>query len=307
MVPVAHAESEGEALERRETKGNDREASVRLAAAGKRGAQSIGGDAGEGDAEDERATVLVVEDNGEMRAYLREELSEQWTVLEAADGAEGWERVQAETPDLVVSDVMMPNVGGFELCERIKSDETLRTIPVLLLTARARETDAVEGLAAGADDYVAKPFDAEELRQRITNHLAARRHLRAHFQEEVRLDGLDALGEVDADAVPMLEQVVEAVEGHLDNPDFTVGDLASSLALSRRQLTRRLKQSVGETPGDVIHQLRMERAKTLLVGAESVAEVAYAVGYRSPSSFSQSFRKATGMTPSAYAEAQQED
>jgi transcriptional regulator GlxA family with amidase domain len=199
---------------------------------------------------------------------------------------------------------MMPEMDGFELCKRIKGVEALRTVPVLLLTARAGEGAAVEGLEAGADDYVAKPFDAEELRQRIDNHLAARRHLKARYQAEVRLEGLAELGEIQEEGVPIMEKVIEAAEGRLDNPDFTVGDLASSLAMSRRQLTRRLKRAVGETPGEVIYQLRIARAKTLLMEAESVAEVAYAVGYRSPSSFSQSFRKATDMTPSEYVERQ---
>ncbi len=304
LVPVARARAEKEKNGIRKLGKEEEEG--RIGAVGSRATDKT--DAGRGrEDRDEKPTLLVVEDNAEMRAYLRDELSTQWTVREAADGAEGWTEVQAEPPDLVVSDVMMPEVDGIELCKRIKNDDTLRTVPVLLLTARAGGAAAVEGLEAGADDYVAKPFDTEELRQRIENHLAARRHLKGRYQEEVQLEGLDALTAVDQEAVPILEQVIEAVEGRLENPDFTVGDLASALAMSRRQLTRRLKNAVGETPGDIIYQLRIERAKSLLSQAESVAEVAYAVGYRSPSSFSQSFRKATGMTPSEYIETQSEE
>ncbi|PQJ34848.1 hypothetical protein BSZ35_09750 [Salinibacter sp. 10B] len=249
------------------------------------------------------ATILVVEDNAEMRAYLHEQLSHSWRILEATNGEEGWEQVQKNEPDLVLSDVMMPETDGYALCRRIKADEQLRVTPVLLLTARADETATREGLQCGADDYVAKPFDVEELRQRIANHLAARRHLQSHYREEVSLAGLNATAEEQS----FLERVVDATEGRLQDPDFTVGDLASEMALSRRQLTRRLKKAVGETPGNVIYRLRIERAKTLLASdTTSVAEVAYAVGYRSPSSFSQSFRKMVGCPPSEYVEAQQE-
>jgi CheY-like chemotaxis protein len=254
---------------------------------------------GDGKIGEEGATILVVEDNAEMRAYLREELRGDYAVLDAADGEEGWDTVQAERPDLVVSDVMMPETDGFELCRRIKDDEALRSIPVLLLTARADEEATLEGLESGADDYVAKPFGPEELRRRIENHLAARRHLEARYREEVRLAPFDTAA--DADAVPFVEDVTKTIEAHIGNPDFGVGDLATEMALSRRQLARRLKEAVGASPSDVLRRCRIERAKTLFEeGAETVSEVAYAVGYRSPSHFSQVFQEEVGKTPSAY-------
>jgi signal transduction histidine kinase/DNA-binding response OmpR family regulator len=253
-------------------------------------------------AAEEAATILVVEDNAEMRAYLREELGRRWRVLEAAGGEDGWETVQKEEPDLVVSDVMMPGTDGFELCRRIKGDAALRTIPVLLLTARADEEATLEGLQSGADDYVAKPFGPAELRQRIENHLAARAHLRERYRKEGPLSSLIAPVGDDA-ASPFVESVVDALEPHLDNPDFTVEQLAEEVALSRRQLSRRLKSAVGEPPSEFLRRCRIERAKTLFEnGAETVAEVAYAVGYRSPSHFSQVFQDEVGTTPSAYRE-----
>jgi DNA-binding response OmpR family regulator len=255
----------------------------------------------EGDLGEETATILVVEDNAEMRAYLREELSEKYSVLEAADGEEGWEAVQAGVPDLVVSDVMMPETGGFALCRQIKDDEALRSIPVLLLTARVGEEATREGLRCGADDYVEKPFDAVALRHRVENHLAARRHLQARYQETVRLSALGT--DVDEEEVPFVEAVTETINENLDNPDFGVEQLASEVALSRRQLSRRLKSAVGEPPSEFLRRCRIERAKTLFEnGAETVAEVAYAVGYRSPSHFSQVFQDEVGTTPSAYRE-----
>jgi len=250
---------------------------------------------------DDEARILVVEDNAEMRAYLREELSGWWQVEEATDGEDGWDTVQDAMPDLVVSDVMMPDTDGYELCRRIKTDPDLRAIPVLLLTARASDEATLEGLASGADDYVAKPFGAAELRQRIRNHLAARRHMQARYRDEIKIEGLDQV--IDADEQPFVEDVLDAIEEHLSDPDFGVGNLAEAMALSRRQLTRRLKRSVDATPGDLIQQCRLQRAKNILeADPGTIAEVAYAVGFRSPSHFSSRFREEVGQTPSAYAE-----
>ncbi len=255
--------------------------------------RSANGQSGETD------TVLVVEDNDEMRAYLREQLAAHWHVLEAADGEAGWRTVREERPDLVLSDVMMPGTDGIELCDRIKNEEPLRTIPVLLLTARVGDDAVLEGLQVGADDYVEKPFDVTELRQRIENHLASRRHLREQHRKEVRLEALEVV--VEEEDVPFAEEVVTVVEERLSNPDFTVSRLAEEMALSRRQLTRRLKDVLGETPGALIRRRRIERAKEYLEGeAETVAEVAYATGFRSPSAFSQTFRDVVGTSPSAY-------
>jgi signal transduction histidine kinase/DNA-binding response OmpR family regulator len=247
------------------------------------------------------ATVLVVEDNAEMRAHLREQLSDFWTVRTAADGEEGWAEVQEAPPDLVLSDVMMPTVDGTELCERIKGSEALRQTPVLLLTARAGTDAEIEGLKTGADDYVTKPFDAEELRQRIANHLAAREHLRERYRTEVRVEPTGTV--VENDEAPFVEEVIEAVETRLGDPGLTVSQIADAVALSRRQLTRRLKDTVGQTPAAFLRERRIERAKELLAkDPETIAEVAYAVGFRSPSAFSQTFRDETGRTPSEYVE-----
>lgn len=247
----------------------------------------------------EDATVLVVEDNDEMRAYLREVLCERWAVLEAENGKEGWALVQREEPDLVLSDVMMPGIDGAELCERIKSTDGLRVTPVLLLTAQTSKEATIAGLETGANDFVTKPFDPEELRQRIENHLAARRHARASYREEARFQPVDQ-GVAD-DYVPFLEDVTEVIEANLFDPDFTVGRLADEVALSRRQLTRRLKKAVGESPAAFVRDCRIERAKALLEDeSRTVAEVAYAVGFRSPSHFSQVFQEKVGPSPSDY-------
>ncbi|WP_176521754.1 ATP-binding protein [Longimonas halophila] len=250
-------------------------------------------------ASESNATVLVVEDNAEMLSFLEEELSPHWHVRTAEHGAEGWTMIQNRAPDLVLADVMMPEMNGFALCRAIKEDAELRTLPVLLLTARASNEAKREGLGCGADAYIAKPFDVAALKQRIANHLAARKHLRSRFEEQVSLSSTNA--SIDRQHLPFMEAVAGAVDEHLDNPDFTVDQLASAVALSRRQCTRRLKDAVDMTPAAFIRHRRIEHAKTLLqTDPETIAEVVYAVGFRSPSHFSKVFREATGQSPSAY-------
>jgi signal transduction histidine kinase/DNA-binding response OmpR family regulator len=249
----------------------------------------------------ERPVLLVVEDNDEMRHFLHRQLAEDWTVRTAADGEEGWSMLQTLQPDLVLSDVMMPTVNGLELCERIKEDEALRETPVLLLTARAGDRAAVEGLGSGADDFVTKPFDMDELRQRIRNHLAAREHLRARYRDEVELAQLGAT--VAEESVSFVEEAIAVVEEHLGDPDFTVGRFADEVALSRRQLGRRLKDAVDKPPSKFIRDYRIESAKAQLkTDPETIAEVAYAVGFRSPSHFTQTFQEYAGCTPSMFVE-----
>jgi signal transduction histidine kinase/DNA-binding response OmpR family regulator/streptogramin lyase len=246
------------------------------------------------------AEVLVVEDNDDMRALLCEHLSAYWTVREAATGEAAWTQIQNNAPDLVLTDVMMPGLDGFALCQKIKDDAELRTLPVVLLTARTADDDTIEGLECGADDYVAKPFDLDELVHRLDNHLATRDHLRDRYQQEVRIEPIEAV--VDDSDVPFVEDVLEAIEDHLADPDFTARRLSDAVALSRRQLTRRLKKAVGETPAAFIRQRRIQRAQELLADrqTDTVAQVAYAVGFRSPSHFSQVFQDATGCTPTDY-------
>jgi len=247
----------------------------------------------------DEATILVVEDNAEMRSYLCEILETNWAVLEAEDGAKGWDKIQAHEPDLVLSDVMMPTVDGYELCRCVKDDERLRVTPVLLLTAQAGEEAAVEGLECGADDYVAKPFDVAELTQRIKNHLAARRHLQSRYRDEVEMGTMV----VDEEHVPFVERFLDVVEEHLGNPDLTVGRIAEEMALSRRQLTRRVKAATRHTPAAFVRTHRLEQAKALLAREpETIAEVAYAVGFKSSSSFSHAFNEEVGVSPSTYVE-----
>ncbi len=251
--------------------------------------------------------VLVVDDNAELRALLRRTLGAAYRVAEAADGEAALgtlrEATAAEDPfALVLADVMMPRLDGFGLCRAIREDGALAATPVVLVTARATAEDAIEGLLAGADDYVAKPFHAGELRARIARLLE-------------RTDGgsgeASGAGAVSVAlplqvAVPAAEEafvreVLAVAEAHLGEPGFTADALAAEVGFSTRQLARRLKEAVGQTPGALVRELRLTQAALLLErDAGTVAEVGYRCGFRSASHFSQAFKARFGRSPSAY-------
>jgi DNA-binding response OmpR family regulator len=259
------------------------------------------------------ATVLVVEDHDDMRAYLRDLLVPHYHVEEAADGEAGLaaaRRLAAEdrAPDLVISDLMMPGLDGYALCHALKEDEALGHVPVVLLTARADEESKLEGLSEGADDYLAKPFSAEELLARCENLIEVRRRLRARFSGEVVVRPSDRVVEssevvVEREEADWVEAARAVCEEHIADANFGVDWLADELDVSTRTLRRRLKAASGLTPGAFLRTLRLERAAELLeAGADGVAEVGAAVGYTNADWFSQAFRQGFGVPPSAWAE-----
>ena len=245
--------------------------------------------------------ILIVEDNAEVRGYLRTHLEATYRILEAADGAAGLATAREAQPDLILSDVMMPEMDGHALCRALKADEQLRTIPVVLLTAKAGEQETVYGLESGADDYIVKPFSVRELKARVAALIRARRQAQRQFSREIVVQPAGITIQPEDEA--FLERVLAVVEARLGESSFSAGAMADAVGLSRRQLERRLAEAAGETPAELLRRMRLERARQLL-GARSgtIAEVAYAVGFRSPAHFSKAFRKAFGVSPSAFSE-----
>ncbi len=241
--------------------------------------------------------VLIVEDHGGVRAFVRDVLRRRYRTTEAATGEEALEAARAERPDLVVSDVMMPGMDGVELVRRLRADDALAAVPVVLLTARADEPSRLEGLGAGADDYLAKPFSAAELLTRAENLIELRRALRERYSGEV-LVGPSRVAVPSADAV-FLDRVRAVVEAHIGNTAFGVEWLADEVHLSRRQLHRRLRALTGLSTVGFVRMMRLERAAQLLEQrAGTVAEVARAVGFEDASYFARLFRQAYGRSPS---------
>lgn len=231
-------------------------------------------------------TVLVVEDNDEMRAFLRKQLSDHYRVRVAEDGNRAWQQVREKPPDLLVSDTEMPGTSGTVLCRRVKQAEEVPSIPVILLAEETRPSTDASGTRA--DEVLSKPFAMAELREAIRRYVPP--------------DEFSPLSDVE-EPNEFLKTVLRTIERQLHDPAFAVEDLADEVSLSRRHLTRRLKTLAYTTPAALIRDRRIERAKTHLADNPStVAEVGRAVGFRSASHFSQVFREEVGCPPSTYRE-----
>ena len=252
------------------------------------------------DEEDQPPLVLVVEDHPDLLDYLRNELPPEFRVVEATRGDEGLDKAIAEIPDLVLSDVMMPGLDGFELCGRLKDDERTSHIPVILLTALTETESKRRGLETGADDYLPKPFDTEELKIRIRNLIVQRRKLAEQFARQVATLAPEAMPVSSADERFLLRSR-EIIEAHLDDPDFRIDTFCREIAMSRSQLHRKLKAVTGKSTREIIRAHRLQRAAQLLeAGYGNVTEVAFAVGFRHLSYFSSSFHEQYGVMPSDF-------
>ena len=241
--------------------------------------------------------VLVVEDNEDVRQYIIDQLRGRYRLLEAPNGQIGLEIATREVPSLIITDVMMPEMDGVELCRRLKEQEATSHIPIIMLTAKAEREDKLEGLEQGADDYLTKPFDGEELRLRVHNLLERGRRWRERFSKEVSFKP----SEVAATSVDeaFLIKIAEVIEQNMEEETFGVPDLANAVGLSRSQLHRKLKALSDKSPSQVIREMRLQRAKDLLEkGAGNASEVAFMVGFNSLAYFSKCFKDAYGRPPS---------
>lgn len=242
--------------------------------------------------------VLVVEDHADLRTYIADQLQDKYRVVLAENGRIGLDLATEHTPDLIVTDIMMPEMNGQELTERLKNDERTSHIPVIMLTAKADQSDKIEGLTTGADAYLTKPFDARELLATINNLIELRRRLHERFSKEVRFKPAEVL-ETSLDD-KFLHRVREAIEANMDDEQFGVENLARQVALSRSQLHRKLQALTGKGPNEIIRQMRLERAKSLLEqGAGTISEIAFRVGFNSPAYFSTCFSEQYGYPPTS--------
>lgn len=248
---------------------------------------------------DQPSQILVVEDNDELRGFLVGELSVAYRVLQAADGETGWQLTQTDLPDLVISDVMMPLMDGYELTRLIKSHPATNHIPVLLLTAKAAHQSLIDGLREGADDYLAKPFHLDELHLRIRNRLAFQQKLREQYRQSFTQPDLPPpLATVDD---VFLQRVYALLETHLNDPTLDVDWLAEQLAMSRKTLYRKTHSVVQLAPTDLIRQYRLRKAADLLRAGHSASQTAYQVGFKTPAYFTTAFREFYQKTPTEFA------
>ena len=247
----------------------------------------------------DKPMVLIVEDHADVRTYVRGCLDEHYRVEEAEDGVAGLEKVRALMPDLIITDVMMPRMDGHTFCRQVKSDKALNHIPVVMLTAKATEESKIEGLLARVDDYLHKPFNAQELLARVANLIAVRRLLQERYRRELLLQASE-VSVRSADDL-FISDARTVVEKYIDET-LDVDTFAQEMHFEKRQLQRKLKDLTGQTPTEFILTIRLSRAKQLLdAQAGSVSHIAYDVGFNSPSYFTKRFREHFGLTPSEYA------
>lgn len=251
-------------------------------------------------ADPEKPLVLVVEDNAEMAAFLAGELATHYRVLTAADGQEGLQLAQAELPDLVLTDVMMPLMDGYELTQRLKTDPATDHIAVILLTAKTAHPSRIEGLQQGADDYIGKPFHMDELRLRLNNLLVRQQLLRAHYQQLVVHPDAPFQPHTETMTDKFLQQLYGLLETHLDNSQFGVEQLAQAVGMSRRTLHRKLTAVANLTINDFMRQYRLKRGIQFLREGHNVSETAYLIGYESPAHFTTVFKEYYQQTPSEF-------
>jgi DNA-binding response OmpR family regulator len=249
-----------------------------------------------------RATILLVEDNSDMRRYLREHLNHQHRLFEASNGEDGVRQALQEIPDLVISDVMMPKMDGLELCRKLKANELTSHIPIILLTARGSGESKLKGLELGADEYLTKPLNARELQLRIKNLMAQQQKLRRRYREEItaldaNLAGLPAASSDEK----FLKRAAEVLEKHLANPGFSPEMFADAMMMSRPHLNRKLRGLLGQRTGEFIRTMRLKRAAELLrQKSGTVSEIAFQVGFNHLSYFARSFRAQYGQSPHEY-------
>ena len=264
------------------------------------------------DAEDEKTSILIVEDNNELRHFLWNILSETYTVLEATNGKEGLKYAQQYIPDLIISDVMMPVMDGLDMVKAIKADHDTCHIPIILLSAKSSLDDRIAGLEQGIDDYITKPFSSTYLKTRILSLLRQRKQLQdlylsklsEHTQEEDHINGWEpSQPQVTPYDEQFMQQVMAFMEEQMDNTDITIDDFANKLMLSRTVFYRKLKSIVGLTPVDFVCEMRIKRAAQLIEKSEySFSQIAYMTGFNDPKYFSRRFKKIMGVTPTEYKE-----
>jgi signal transduction histidine kinase/DNA-binding response OmpR family regulator len=243
--------------------------------------------------------VLIVEDNAELRHFIHEYISESYDVIEAENGLEGFKKATETIPNLIISDIMMPGLDGISLCRKLKEDPRTSHIPIILLTAKTNDESKIEGLKTGADEYLIKPFSAEELLLRVNNLIRQQQKFKEKFSQSITLNP----GEVSVASVDeqFLQRVLKVMDEHSANAEFDVVAFSREVGMSKAQLNRKLSALVDQSPGEFIRTFRLKKAANLLKQNHgNIAEIAFMVGFSSPNYFTKCFHDHYGVAPSEY-------
>lgn len=243
-------------------------------------------------------SLLIIEDNADMLHFLASYFSPKYNVYTATNGEEGLRLLAKYSIQLVVSDVMMPVMDGYELCRRIKSDINTSHIPIILLTARSESSDMLRGYKCGAEAYVMKPFDPQMLDMQVANIINTQRQQQERFSNGTEtVNDEDVINDIDRD---FLARVSKLVDENIDNSHFCIQDVTTSLGISRSLLHVKMKSLLNTSMGDFIKKRRLEKACQLLRSGKNVSETAYMTGFSDPNYFSKAFKKHFGKSPTEY-------
>ncbi len=243
--------------------------------------------------------ILIVEDNEELRAFIRESLAKRYDILESDNGVGGWEIAKEQIPDIIISDVTMPGMDGMELCAKLKNDESTSHIPVIMLTALAASMHQISGLEAGADIYLTKPFSIQVLELSVKNVIASREALKEKFSKQVML--MPRRVEIQSPDEKFLNKLMQLVADHMEDPDFNVTALVTYIGMSQTVLYKKIKALTDMSITDFIKSQRLKRAAQLLQENKmNISEVAYSVGFNDRKYFSKEFKKQFGKAPTEY-------
>ncbi len=249
--------------------------------------------------DEKRNSILIVEDNQEIREYLKELLEKEYNVDRAENGKIGYEMALENEYDLILSDVLMPEMDGIEFCKKLKTNIETSHIPVILLTAKSANQFRLEGLAYGAEAYMTKPFNPEELKVQVNTILEARQKVKERFGKIITLEPTDI--EITSQEEEFIEKVIKSIEENIENSDFRSEDLARLVGTSTTTLYRKLKSLTGQSSNDIIRTIRLKRAAQLLRDSKNtISEVAYSVGFNDVKYFRKCFSKQFSSTPSDY-------
>ena len=264
-----------------------------------------------GEDTDAKGTMLLVEDNSELRLFLRSIFASEYRIVEAVDGMQGWSKALKFLPDIIISDVMMPEKDGIAMTRELRADMTTSHIPIVLLTAKTSIESKLEGLEYGADDYITKPFSATYLKARVKNLLTQRQKLQGIYRDNLMTgapattseeETVEEKGpEMSPNDRKFMDKLVDLMEKNMDNGELVVDDLVQELAVSRSVFFKKLKTLTGLAPIEFIKEMRIKRAVQFIeTGEYSMTQISYMVGINDPRYFSKCFKQKMGMTPTEY-------
>jgi len=266
---------------------------------------------------DKETTILIIEDNEELRHFIKKILSPNYNVLEAPNGKIGLELTLNVSPDIVVSDIMMPEMDGVEYLNAVKTNHDISHIPIILLTAKSSIDDRIKGMEYGADSYITKPFSASYLKTRIALLIKQRKQLRDYYmskEKDIKVQIMPA--EEFEPSIPKVTnydneficKVIQHIEENIDNSEFKIDIIAENMNMSRPVFYRKIKAIIGLSPIDFVKKIRIKRAIQLLETKQfSIAEVAYQSGFNTPQYMSKVFKEITGDSPTKYLQNQQKN